>query len=91
VDVAGARRLSWRIEQQRHWRQAAAVADGRQPATDPDTDTLESFEGSERVYAARLTNHGTVRLHKRLVDGVWENELVEESEPLADHPIAHVA
>jgi hypothetical protein len=90
VDVSGAKRLSWRIEQQKHWRQAAAVSDGRQPATDPDLDTLESLEGTVRVYAPRLTHRGVVRLRKRLADGVWTLELTEESEPNED-AVASVA
>jgi hypothetical protein len=79
VDAAGAERLRWRIEQQQHWRQAAAVLDGRQPSTDPDLEQLETVHDAIRLYNTRMTRQGEVRMCKRLVDGVWEHgSLVEE-------------
>ena len=66
MDVSGAEALRLRIEQQQHWRQAAAVRDGRQPGVDPDSPTLRELRGGERVYQDEVG--GFV---KRLVGGFW--------------------
>jgi hypothetical protein len=79
MDVAGAERLRWRIEQQQHWRQAPAVLDGRQPPTDPDLEQLEKVGDRIRLYASRTTRDGVMRVCKRLVDGLWEHGAVTES------------
>jgi hypothetical protein len=84
MDISGARVLSERLAQQRHWRQARAVQVGTQPATDPDGHALESFCGAVRSYRPqqRLELHGgrpclvTRRFSKRLIDGIWEGEAV---------------
>jgi hypothetical protein len=76
VDVAGAESLRQRLEQQAHWRLAEAVCDGRQMATDPDIDELETMEYGRRIYAARLVHGKFVRLHKELSDGVWVSHIV---------------
>jgi hypothetical protein len=95
VDAAGAVRLRWRIEQQQHWRQAQAVIDGRQPAIDPDSDDLQSVGDGIRLYSARFTRDGTLRLCKRLVDGVWEHGTLDEAYVVgrapADEPPSTVA
>lgn len=72
MDAAGAEKLRLRIEQQQHWRQAQAVGDGRQPATDPDGATLERLGDGIRVYGTRVTRGGLLTVCKRLIDGVWE-------------------
>jgi hypothetical protein len=79
VDAAGAECLRWNIEQQQHWRQAAAVLDGRQPPTDPDLAELETIDPGIRLYTSRVTRGGLVRICKRLVDGVWEHGMLAES------------
>jgi hypothetical protein len=103
VDAAGAAKLQWRIEQQQHWRQAKAVADGRQPAIDPDSDDLASLGDGIRIYSERHTNQGRLYLCKRLVDGVWEHGTFDPAEehvvlvppleqPVGAEPhVAHVA
>jgi hypothetical protein len=78
VDAAGARELRWRIEQQEHWRQAAAVVDGRQPRVDPDMNELVSLGEGLRVYSERFTFEGRFRLCKRLVGGLWEPGTIED-------------
>jgi hypothetical protein len=88
VDAAGAVRLRWRIEQQQHWRQAEAVTDGRQPAIDPDSDDLQSVGDGIRIYSARFTRDGTLRLCKRLVDGVWEHGTLDEQFVVGQAPAA---
>ena len=94
MDVAGAERLRWRIEQHAHWREASAVLDGRQPATDPDIAQLEMVHDGIRLYSARITQNGVMRTCKRLVDGVWEYGTVDEGfadEPVSAGAMAHVA
>jgi hypothetical protein len=80
MDANGARELSKRLEAQEHWRQAAAVQNGEQPAADPDAQDLEELGDGIRLYG-RETQSGavngtdsrlTLRLCKRLVDGRWE-------------------
>ena len=66
MHVSGAAALRSRLEQQRHWRLAAAVLDGRLPRTDPDAHVLQEIRGEERVYA---DEHGS--FVKRLIDGDW--------------------
>jgi hypothetical protein len=79
MDGNGARELSKRLESQEHWRQAAAVQQGEQPATDPDgSDLVEMADGIRRYRresAGTSTNGATPaaeRLCKRLVNGRWE-------------------
>lgn len=67
MDALGAQHLCRSIEQQRHWRQAAAVRDGRQPVRDPDVAELVDFAGRRRSYRSR---DGFV-FEKRLLDGCW--------------------
>jgi len=67
VDAVGAQHLSRAIEQHRHWRQAVAVREGRQPLRDPDVASLVEFVGPVRRYRSR---EGHV-FEKRLLDGAW--------------------
>jgi hypothetical protein len=67
MDAVGAQHLRRAIEQQRHWRRAAAVRDGRQPLRDPDASNLVDFAGSVRRYRSR---DGYV-FEKRLRDDAW--------------------
>ena len=61
MDAVGAAELRKRFEEQEHWRQAEAVRDGRQPATDPDSLELEELGEGTRHYG---------RSHERtLVEG----------------------
>ena len=77
MDAAGAEELRKRLEEQQHWRQAEAVRDGRQPATDPDSFELEEIGDGVRRYGheqQRMTVDGrpalvTVRMTKTIVDG----------------------
>ena len=94
MDVAGAERLRWRIEQHQHWRQASAVLEGRQPATDPDLEQLETVHDGIRLYSCRITHNGIMRMCKRLVDGAWEYGTLDEGfaeEPVSAGAMAHVA
>jgi hypothetical protein len=81
VDSQGAKALQARLEQQAHWRQAAAVQRGEQPATDPDAYELEELGDKLRLYRTREQHRDVVdgqpalviqRLTKRLVDDRWE-------------------
>jgi hypothetical protein len=67
MDVRGAEHLRRAIEQQEHWRQAAAVCDGRQSQRDPDAAELVELKHSLRRYRSR---NGFV-FEKRLLDGSW--------------------
>jgi hypothetical protein len=67
MDAVGAQHLRRAIEQQRHWRQASAVLDGRQPGRDPNVSELVDFVGARRRYRSR---DGQV-FEKRLLDGCW--------------------
>jgi hypothetical protein len=67
VDAVGAQHLLRSIEQQRHWRRAEAVRDGRQPVRDPDVSELVDFAGERRRYRSR---DGSI-FEKRLLDGCW--------------------
>ena len=80
MDVNGARELSKRLEAQQHWRQAAAVQQGEQPAADPDaSDLVEMADGirryrreSDGAHTNGTKTSAADRLCKRLVDGRWE-------------------
>jgi hypothetical protein len=94
VDAAGAERLRLRIEEHQHWRQATAVLEGRQPPADPDHDQLETIGEGIRLYSPRVTRNGIVRMCKRLVNGTWENGMLDEDfdpEPASAGAMAHVA
>jgi hypothetical protein len=67
MDAIGAQHLCRAIEQQRHWRQAAAVREGRQPVRDPHVSELVEFAGARRRYRSAS---GYV-FEKRLLDGCW--------------------
>ena len=82
VDVAGAKSLKKRLEQQEHWRQADAVRDGRQLPIDPDGDELEEIGDGIRLYSLRRTATEIRRVCKRLVDGRWQHVAIDEQ---ADH------
>jgi hypothetical protein len=93
MDSNGARELSKRLEAQAHWRQAAAVQTGEQPASDPDAQDLEELGEGVRRYGLetqRTTVEGrpavvTHRLCKQLRDGRWEFTLdVERIDYLGD-------
>jgi len=66
MDPKGAAALRIRIEQQEHWRLAAAVRDGRQARTDPDLHALRELRGNERVYRDDVDS-----FVKRLIGGGW--------------------
>ena len=57
MDSNSAKALQRRIEQQQHWRQAEAVRDGRQPATDPDAAALIQIADGIRVYQSELVTN----------------------------------
>src|SRR5438067_529320 len=86
MDAAGAEELRKRLEEQRHWQQAEAVRDGRQPATDPDAFELEELGEGARYYGRdeqrRIVDGGpalvTLRMTKELVDGEWVRSFVPE-------------
>ncbi len=67
MDAVGAQHLQRSIEQQRHWRQATAVREGRQPVRDPDVSELVEFDGEPRRYRSRDGRE----FEKRLLDGCW--------------------
>ena len=67
MDAEGAQVLRERIEQHQHWRLAAAVRDGRQPARDPDAADLVHCAGPLRRYEPR----GGTAFEKLLVDDLW--------------------
>ncbi len=86
MDALGARSLSKRLEQQRHWRQAEAVLDGRQPPVDPDSHELEGMDDGIRLYSLRNIGGQTQRVCKRLVDGMWQNGVIAEPDkPFAEN------
>jgi len=81
LDSHAPQTLQARLQQQAHWRQAAAVQGGEQPATDPDAYELEELRDGLRLYRVREQHREVVegrrvlvirRLTKRLVDGRWE-------------------
>jgi len=76
MDAKSAEVLRRRLEQQAHWRQADAVVDGRQPATDPDAEQLVELGDGLRIYESRRRTHeGYGRICKRLVNGLWQSDL----------------
>ena len=83
MDITGARALSERLAQQKHWCQALAVQIGRQPAFDPDGAALESYRGSVRTYRPQQRleivdgrpTMVTRSFSKRLIDGAWEEQV----------------
>lgn len=94
VDAAGAETLRQRLEQQLNWRSAEAVRDGRQPSIDPDIDDLEEMQDDVRLYAARRGSGGARRMCKRLIDGLWQVDVIDlraEQPEFSDHDIANVA
>ena len=95
MDAEGARILRAKIAE-RQWGLAEAVADGRQPAVDPDAAELELVDGDVRSYRAETVSTmvggrpTTVRRHltKRLVDGAWQSSFVVEHAESVDQPAA---
>jgi len=96
MDAAGAEELRKRLEEQRHWQQAAAVRGGRQPATDPDSFELEELGDKIRYYGReeqrRIVDGEaallTVRMTKAIVDGEWVRSFVpEDVVRLDDEPV----
>ena len=91
MDIEGARILSERIAQQRHWAQAEAVLDGRNPAVDPDAHRLTEMRPGLRVYDAEVLptivdgRQATLTRFfcKLLVYGEWRS--------FVDEQVAHVA
>ena len=88
MDAAGAGALQRRIEEHQHWRQAEAVRDGRQPASDPDAQELEEIGDGIRFYGLeQQLDPGdgaavvSLRVVKRLVDGHWERDVVPDDRP----------
>jgi hypothetical protein len=89
MDAAGAGELRKRIEEHQHWRQADAVRDGRQPASDPDAQELEEIRDDIRFYgweqqSATVDGRAatvSLRVVKRLVDGRWERDEVPDDRP----------
>ena len=75
MNAAGAEALRLRIEQQEHWRSAAAVRDGLQPGVDPDSHALVEIGYHERTYEAEAG-----RFTKRMVRGVWKLDELPHSE-----------
>ena len=67
MDPAGAAALRVRLEQQQHWRLAAAVLEGLLPRSDPDAPALREIRGEERVY-----EDADGPFVKRLIGGAWE-------------------
>jgi len=67
MDTAGAAALRDRLEQQRHWRLATAVLEGRLPRSDPDAAALRELRGDERLYEG-----ADGPFLKRLIGGAWE-------------------
>jgi hypothetical protein len=80
MDARGAQTLQDRLAQQAHWREAAAVQRGEQPATDPDGSELEELRDGMRLYRVREQHRDVIdgrrmlvvqRLTKRLVGDRW--------------------
>jgi len=84
MHVSGAAALRSRLEQQRHWRLADGVQEGRQPRVDPDLSVLRAFRDTERWYD---DDEGS--FVKRLIDGDWARvEIAQDSRALvASHPL----
>src|SRR5207302_8416151 len=62
LDSHAPQTLQARLQQQAHWRQAAAVQGGEQPATDPDAYELEELRDGLRLYRVR-------EQHREVVEG----------------------
>jgi hypothetical protein len=83
--IAGAGELEWRIACQTHWRQAAAVRDGRQSACDPDGELVQELGDGVRLYQPRAIERQRnglswvvyEQLRKHLADGWWHAATVE--------------
>ncbi|MDX6544741.1 MAG: hypothetical protein QOG02_515 [Gaiellales bacterium] len=83
--IAGAAELQWRIAAQNHWRQAVAVRDGRQSASDPDGALVRELGDGFRLYQPEpVERHGDgltrivyEQVRKYLADGRWEVATVE--------------
>jgi hypothetical protein len=83
--IAGAGELEWRIACQTHWRQAAAVRDGRQSACDPDGDRLQELGDGVRLYQPQAVERRRdglswvvyEQVRKHLADGWWHAATVE--------------
>jgi 3'-phosphoadenosine 5'-phosphosulfate sulfotransferase len=83
--IAGAGELGWRIACQAHWRQAVAVRDGRQSASDPDADRVRELGDGFRLYQAEAVERHRdgvslvvhEQLRKHLADGWWQAATVE--------------
>ena len=96
MDANGARELSKRLEAQEHWRQAAAVLRGEQPAADPDAQDLEELHEGLRRYGVetqetRIDGRPAVVTHrfcKRLRDDRWEATLEVERVQYLEDPAA---
>ncbi len=72
---------------------------------DPDSEDLDCVGEGIRIYSARFTAEGRLRICKRLVDGVWEHGTLEDDSVIdgvlvhvevpglsaLDHRVAHVA
>jgi hypothetical protein len=91
VDAAGAESLRQRLEQQKHWLEAEAVRDGRQPRIDPDLFNLDQLHDGLRIYSARRATGEP--WCKRLVDGTWENGTLDEHALHVEErvPVAQIA
>jgi hypothetical protein len=91
--------LNFRLTQQEHWEQAAAVHDGRLPRIDPDGAELERLDEGLRIYGLHEA-YGSIEgrqalLSQRLVkslsaSGLWESELVVEYYQHVDGPVVAV-
>lgn len=87
MDANGARQLQKRLEAHEHWCQAEAVADGRQPASDPDVRELEEIGDGVRHYGRDVVRtkvdgrpaQVATRMTKTIVDGAWETSHVHDS------------
>ena len=69
MDADGAHRLALAIAHHEHWRRAAAVRAGHQPARDPDATFIHRVGRSVRVY--RPPAGSGAPLERRLIDGWW--------------------
>lgn len=86
MDRSGADVLRRRIEEQEHWRQAAAVQAGRQAHVDPDRAELQELGQGVRLYGVEQRHEVadgyralvTWRVCKRLREGYWERDLIRE-------------
>jgi N-acetyl-anhydromuramyl-L-alanine amidase AmpD len=99
MDANGARELSKRLEAQEHWRQAAAVLRGEQPAADPDAKDLEELHEGLRRYGietqeTRIDGRPAVVTHrfcKRLRGDRWEATLEVERVQYFEDPAAQTS